>query len=166
MKLHAIRAALLASALLLPTQAGATLFNLGAFIDGAQETPPVATPATGAATITYDDVTNQLNWTIYFEDLVGTITNAHFHGPAAPGVPAGVQVGIAFTAGVTSDTLVGAAVLSAAQETMLLSELLYINIHSTFVPGGEIRGQVLLPEPTTLVLLGGGLAFLARRRVA
>jgi hypothetical protein len=167
MKLHAIRAALLASALLLPMQAGATLFNLGAFMDGAQETPPVVTPATGAATITYDDVTNQLNWTIYFEDLIGTMTNSHFHGPAAPGVgPAGVQVGIPFTAGVTSDTLIGSAVITAAQETMLLSGLMYINIHSTFRPGGEIRGQVLLPEPTTLVLLVGGLALLARRRVA
>jgi hypothetical protein len=149
--------------LLAPMQAGATLINLGANINGAQETPPVVTAGHGAATITYDDVTNQLNWTIYYEALTGTTTDAHFHGPAGPGVPAAVQIPIPHTNGVTSDTLVGSAVLTATQETQLLSGLWYINIHSTFRPGGEIRGQVV-PEPTTLLLLGSGLALLAARR--
>ncbi|HEY0100276.1 MAG TPA: CHRD domain-containing protein [Pyrinomonadaceae bacterium] len=35
----------------------------------------------------------------------------------------------------------------------------YFNIHSNAFPGGEIRGQLQpVPEPTTLVLLGTGLA--------
>ena len=146
-----------------PLSATATLINLGATINGAQETPPVVTLGHGAATITYDDVTNQLNWTIFFEQLTGTTTDAHFHGPAGPGVPAGVQIPIPHTNGVTSDTLVGSAILTATQETQLLSGLWYINIHSTFRPGGEIRGQVV-PEPTTLLLLGGGLALLTAAR--
>jgi hypothetical protein len=153
----------LLSALLLPLPAAATLFNLGAEIDGLQETPPVVTPGHGAATITYDDVTNQLNWTIYFTQLTGTTTDAHFHGPAAIGVPAGVQVPIPHTDGLTTDTLIGSAILTATQETQLLSGLWYINIHTTFRPGGEIRGQVL-PEPGTLLLLGAGLAGIAARR--
>jgi hypothetical protein len=152
--------------LLLPLPAAATLFHLGAVIDGAQEVPAVATPAFGAATITYDDVTNLLSWTIYYQDLTGTSTDAHFHGPAGPGVSAGVLVPIPHTDGLTSDTLIGSAVLSALNETRLLTGLMYINIHSTFRPGGEIRGQVLLPEPTTLVLMGAGLAAIARRRRA
>jgi hypothetical protein len=71
-------------------------------------------------------------------------------------------VGIPFTAGLAADTLIGSATLTAAQETMLLSNLLYINIHSTFRPGGEIRGQVV-PEPATALLVLGGLALLGRR---
>ena len=143
--------------------ADATVFNLYATIDGAQETPPTGSPGSGTGTITYNDVTNQLDWTIVFSGLSGTINNAHFHGPAPVGVPAGVRVGIPFTAGVTADTLIGSTVISDAFEAELLGQLWYINIHSTVNPGGEIRGQVI-PEPGTLLLAGLGLIGLAARR--
>lgn len=150
--------------------AHAALISLGSYIDGLQETPPVATPATGSATLTYDDVTKLLSWNISYQDLIGTLSNAHFHGPAAPGVgPAAVVLGIPLSpGGATSGTFVGSATLTLAQEAQLLADLWYINIHSTFKPGGEIRGQVVVvPEPTTLALFASGLAGLAfagRRR--
>jgi hypothetical protein len=40
-----------------------------------------------------------------------------------------------------------------------------VNIHSTFKPGGEIRGQVYavpVPEPSTVALLAFGMLALAR----
>ena len=145
--------------------ASATLYQFTASLDGAQETPPVATPATGSATVSFDDSTNLLSWTISFSGLLGTMTNSHFHGPAPVGVPAGVRVGIPFTAGVQADTLIGSATISNAFATELLNGLWYINIHSNLYPGGEIRGQVnLVPEPGTLLLVAGGIALLAHAR--
>jgi hypothetical protein len=143
--------------------AGATVHLLFASLDGAQEVPANVTPGTGDAQITYDDVTNDLDWVITFSNLVGTTTDAHFHGPATYGVPAGVQIGIPHTDGLTADTLIGSATLTATQETQLLSFLWYINIHTTFDGTGEIRGQVV-PEPGTLGLLALGLGALALRR--
>ena len=89
----------------------------------------------------------------------------HFHGPAFPNQNAGVQV----ATGVAGPPVVGNAVIIAAQETDLLNQLWYLNLHTSAFPGGEIRGQVIpIPEPSGLMLLGGGLALLAalRRRRA
>jgi hypothetical protein len=145
--------------------ATAATISLYADIDGLQETPPNASPATGYASITYDDVSNLLSWTITFSGLLGTTTNAHFHGPATYGVPASPRVNIPFNAGVTADTLVSSTTITDAFEAELLSGLWYINIHSTVFGGGEIRGQVI-PEPGTFALAGLGMAVLALRRRA
>jgi hypothetical protein len=164
--MHPASAALLGLALAFGSgPAAATTWSLAAILDGAQETPPNASPASGTASLTFDDVTNVLNWTITYSGLLGGTNNAHFHGPAGPGVPASPVINITFTSGLTAATLTGSATLTATQETWLLSNLLYINIHSTAFPGGEIRGQVnVVPEPATLGLMALGLGALAAGR--
>ncbi len=160
------------AALLLATSAGASPFAIFATADGLQEVPIVVTAGTGILTTgTYDDVTNVLTWSGTFSGLTGTTTDAHFHGPAPVGVNAGVQTfitaagGDIFPIGVTAGAFSGMHVATALQETQLLGGLWYLNIHTTFRPGGEIRGQVvavMVPEPSTLALLGFGLLALAR----
>jgi hypothetical protein len=135
-------------------------------LDGLQETPPVATPATGTGSLFLDDVTGSYTISGTFQDLIGTSNNAHIHGPAAIGAgPAGVIHGLTFDFGVSSGTYSGANTFTAPQMADLINGLYYVNIHSSFAPGGEIRGQILLvPEPGTGALVALGIMGLAVRR--
>lgn len=146
------------------TSAQADIFNLTANLDGLQEVPAVVTTGTGFATMTLDNVTNQFTLTGSFQNLIGTTNNGHMHGPAPVGVAAGVLFGITFDAGVTSGNFSFNGVITAAQTATILSGNSYINIHSSFRPGGEIRGQVI-PAPSVLAMLSiGGAALIRRRR--
>jgi CHRD domain len=155
----------------MPGWSQAATYSLYASLNGGQEVPINASPGIGTGILTYDDVANQLNWNITFSGLLAGTTASHFHGPAVPGVNAGVQVTIPLgtSFGATSGTLIGMATLTATQETQLLSDLWYINIHTSLFPGGEIRGQVqVVPLPAAAWLFGSGLltlvAWTRRRR--
>ena len=124
-------------------QASAATHTLVASINRAQAatTCPGPGPGTGSGTMTYNDVTNMLTWDITFSGMSGAATAAHFHGPAGPGVDAGIQV----TIGDLTSPSVGSAAITELQEGQLLSGDWYINYHSAMCGGGEIRGQVLGP---------------------
>jgi hypothetical protein len=150
-------AAIVGLTLIACTSAKADIFNFMLSLDSAQAGIAGST-GTGTGTVQYDDATGDIAWDISFQGLTGTTTNAHFHGPAMPGVPAGVRLGTPFPAGVTSGVIAGSSNISAAFGTELIGGLWYHNIHTTHAGGGEIRGQVLLiPEPTTAAMTVGGL---------
>lgn len=88
---------------------------------------------------TYDDVSNQLSYTITYTNLQGSISAMHFHGDAAAGANAGVKMGITTGASPISAT----ATVAEADEPGVLNGLWYINIHTSTNGGGEIRGQVM-----------------------
>lgn len=131
-------------------------------MDGLQENPPVATPATGDCTVTLDDVSFAVNLNCTFSGLIGTANNAHIHGLAPVGTNTGVILPLSFTAA-TSGTITGNGILSAVNAQGMIDGLTYVNLHSTFRPGGEIRGQIV-PEPTSLMMLGLGSLIVMRRR--
>jgi len=153
--------AAVASAVALSVQlapAHATSYTIKVNISAAQaladgSANPGAT-GSGSGIVTYNSVTKVLSWNITFSGTQGTVNLAHFHGPAAPGTPAGVQVLIP---GPYVSPLIGSsAPLTATQESQLLAGLWYINIHTTHSPAGEIRGQVVSPTGATI----GGVAEL------
>ena len=148
-------------------------------LSGIYETTPNASTATGGEVgtgITYDTDTRGLSINVAyglfgFQPLTGTFSAAHIHGPAGQGTNAPVLIGL--FAGATdilteitpnSGFFAGTVTLTPQQEDMLFANLLYLNVHSTPTFGaGEIRGQLIpssVPEPSSLILAGAGLALL------
>ena len=196
--------------LLLFGSAAHAVTTLTAEITTDQETTPVVPTtstgeprpiASGTATFLIDDAMTFMSWTatIFDIDVTGTQTTdvndnlvaAHIHGPAAPGVLAGVIWGFfgtpfnetnpndfaltPFATGV-GGTFSGkwdpgegnGTATFANQVGNILNGLTYINFHTVQFRSGEIRGQVLVvPEPETYLLMLAGLAgvgAMVRRR--
>lgn len=107
-----------------------------ATLNGAQETPPNNSTATGRATLLLspDEKTGRVS--VAFNSLSSTQTDAHIHGPAAPGVSAAPVFPLPL--GQISDF---AITLTPSQVQDLKNGLFYVNVHSSNFPAGEIRGQ-------------------------
>jgi len=112
---------------------------LNASLDGAQETPAVATTAKGFGVFTIDTAANALNYYVVFSGLGSAETAAHIHGAASSihGTPAGVLVGLP-----AGSPKVGTWNYPESAEELILSGRTYVNIHSASFGGGEIRGQI------------------------
>jgi hypothetical protein len=137
-------AGLLALLTTLSSPALAEIIRIEIPLSGDSEVPPVGTPGVGLLTAEFDTDAMTLRWTITYQDLSAPPTAAHFHGPAALGVNAGVAIAIE---GDLASPMVGEAVLSEAEANDLLGGLYYLNIHTPAFPAGEIRGQVVLAAP-------------------
>ena len=128
----------------------ATVYPIHNTFSGAQEVPANASPGRGTIVGTYDDVSNTISYTIIFSGLLSPTVAGHFHAPAPPGVNAPVIIGYAgFPLGVTSGQYSNTHVITDLQETQLFSSLWYSNIHTSLFPGGEIRTQIVLGNPST-----------------
>ena len=107
-----------------------------AMLTGAQETPPNNSTATGRATLLLSPDEKTARVSLTFESLSTAQTDAHIHGPAAPGISAAPIFPLPL--GQISDF---AITLTPAQVQDLKNGLFYVNVHSTNFPAGEIRGQ-------------------------
>jgi len=123
--------------------------NYGAILAGTNEVPPNVSPATGTATLTLD-AAKLLHVHVDCMNLTTAITASHIHCCAAVGSNAGVKFPLIppQPAACPIDITVGP--LTATDEANLNGGLMYVNIHTTMFPGGEIRGQVVGPVAVSL----------------
>jgi hypothetical protein len=135
-------AAAVAIALAFATPSYAQSVQFKAALNGATEVPPNQTTGTGTLTATFDPATKVLTWKGDFSGLSGDAQAAHFHGPAEPGKNAGVLVWISTKGAPLKSPFEGSAALTDDQVTDLMTGQLYVNIHTTANPGGELRGQL------------------------
>jgi hypothetical protein len=189
-KLSAVLAVALAGALVGPSQAA--VLNWNSTLSGSQEIPPNASTATGFGSVRFDNVTNVLSLNVQWQGLIGgSAFMAHIHccvvvppdnagialdlwTPTDPARPATGSYSALydlddvnpFRAGFTGSN--GGTALSAMQALIGAMDAgegrAYYNIHTAQFPGGEIRGNLAVPEPATLSLLIGGLGLLLAGR--
>ena len=173
-----IRALLLLAAALMiaaAVRASATVLHYNCLLSGPAESPPNASPGTGGAEVTIDNVANTMRVQCTFSGLLGTTNACHIHAPTAvagtgtagvatmtpafTGFPLGVTAGtldhtfdLTLLATYNSPFVTANGGTAAGAEAALLSAIAagkaYFNIHTTVVPGGEIRGFLLPFDPT------------------
>jgi hypothetical protein len=117
-------------------------YTISGNASGSQETPAVATSATGTLTGSYNSRTNMLTYSISWSGLSGNVSVAHFHGPALVGVAANPIHDISISTNGVNGTASGSITLADSTESHLLNGKLYYNLHTVLNPNGEIRGQV------------------------
>ncbi|MCC6229526.1 MAG: CHRD domain-containing protein [Phycisphaerales bacterium] len=115
-----------------------TEFRRVCLLTGTQEVPPNASGADGCGSFVIDPVNNKITYRIVVTNLSSAETAAHIHGPAGPGVNAGVIA--ALPAGPVKS---GVITYPQALEADIIAGRIYVNVHTTNFPGGEVRGQIV-----------------------
>lgn len=171
---------LVSAAFAVVAQSQALVWGFSApILDGSQEVPPNTSNAFGTASFTVDDQTFDIGGSFSVWNLTtvagqpNTIVGAHIHQ-----APIGVNGPVVFN---LLGNLVAPPIVSGNMTTFvfrgttnasvlanLIADNTYVNVHTTRLPGGEIRGQIIcegvVPEPATFAALGLGLVPLLRRR--
>ena len=185
------RVTVLGALLLFACLSSASTITYTAFLSGSNESPPNTSLGTGFATVVYDPVLHTLTVSVSFSGLSGNSTASHIHCcttaaftgtagvatqlPTFSGFPLGVTSGsynstfdLTLASSWNPSFVTANGGTAAGAEAALFAGLnnhdAYLNIHSTVVPGGEIRGFLVAPEPRSFVLLGSSIVGLLLRR--
>lgn len=194
----------IATTIMLACMAPAQAQIYKARLSGANENPAVTTNGTGVGVVTFNTVTHEMHLKTTFSGLTGNTTASHIHccsttptanagvattTPTFPGFPLGVTSGsydqvfnLAQATSWNASFITANGGTPASAETALsngaANSAAYLNIHSSFAAGGEIRGNLVpfkfftgatattAPLATALDTLGAGTGELNNRLVA
>lgn len=131
----------------------AQIVTLRASLNGAQETPANASPATGNAIMLYDVSTNTFDLIVSVSGFSNLVSDSHLH-EAPVGTAGGVVTPIGgesvYTRSGSTLTATFHGLTYGGNKLTLLQGGSYYNLHSAQFPTGEIRGQ-LIAQPKRLV---------------
>ena len=116
-------------------------------LSGAQEVPAVTSTGTGTGQLSFNPTTKVITYNFSWQlgSTTATTTNMHFHGAddGSDIKSSAVAIGITGFPAASSGNMSGQTVaLTDAQVSQLLAGKWYLNIHSSTVPGGELRGNI------------------------
>jgi hypothetical protein len=125
-----------------------------ATLTGASEVPPSGSTGTGFAT--FEDEGTHFEYTLSVSGLT-QVTAAHIHGPAAVGANANVVINLFIPNGPTGavNGVIATGIITDAQNpnlsvaalrTMMNNGTAYVNVHTTPLPNGAIRGQIVVDD--------------------
>lgn len=116
-------------------------FPFRATLSGLAEVPPVVTSASGLAAINLSLDKKTLMYWVTTDGLSGPIGGAHLHYGSS--TEAG-GVAVDLSPGIMGNSIVGTVdvTMNPGLYDSLLANLIYINVHTSANPGGEIRGQL------------------------
>jgi hypothetical protein len=118
--------------------------TMTANLSAAQEVPPANSQGRGDAQMMLDPSSKQLRWTVNYTGLSGPATAAHIHtGAQSANGPVAINLS---PGGPPQNPITGTATLTDAQMQQLMSGQAYVNVHTQANPGGEVRGQVMMPR--------------------
>lgn len=134
--------------------------HFNASLSGKNEVPAIETKAVGEVIVTISKDETSIHFKLIVANIKANITGSHFH-MAPAGANAGVVVNLlnisdfpppttAPVNGVLAEGTIVQSNLSGALAGKPLSDLIsairagniYVNVHTTAYPGGEIRGQL------------------------
>lgn len=120
-----------------PVEAGGR--PLTAELSSANEVPPSGTGATGSAHLTLNQGQQEICFDIATSGLAGTVFAGHIHNAVA-GVNGPVVVNLGLNSANQSGCVdADEALIKAIRQN---PSDYYINVHTTAIPSGEVRGQL------------------------
>lgn len=170
--------------------ASAGILTANFMLTGGQEVPPNSSSALGIGQIDYDTTDDTFDVSLYvvgipLGNLLGVGPNSspvHIH-LAPPGSNGGIVIDLGFlgsfvqsglgielnlTDVAAGGTFGGVSSDPAVVQQAFIDGNLYVNIHTTLFPSGEIRGNIPpipIPTPASAALIGAaGLLAVGRRR--
>jgi hypothetical protein len=141
-------------------------------LNGYQEVPSVSTTGTAVLRAELERANGRVHWHLRYSDLEGDVQQAHIHfarrgvngsivlflcsnlagapagTPACPGPRSGEVSGLLTPEDITAGAAAQGIEPGEADELgrALLAEALYVNVHSTKWPSGELRAQLKVRE--------------------
>ncbi|MEZ4651817.1 MAG: CHRD domain-containing protein [Candidatus Eisenbacteria bacterium] len=112
-------------------------------LNGGSEVPPVATPALGTGAFRVSE--GALVYDVSYDKLEGTFSASHFHrGTVGVNGPVVFNISGSFVGGTAKGVwgAVSGTALTATDVCDYLGDALYVNVHSSTAPAGEIRGNL------------------------